>query len=385
MEKNIRVLVVDDSAVMRELICDLLADVPGLTVVGTAIDGADALVQAATLLPDVITLDVQMPGLDGIQTLDALLKLRATPVIMVSALTQRSADITFQLLDRGALDYVPKPENPRAARGEFRDELLHKVRTMAGADVERVLRIRRDKAQRPAAKLPLVEKRELRVSHVDSQQYKGCCIAIGISTGGPPALSQLFQTLDGPLPPIVVVQHMPANFTGPFAKRLDANSTLTIKEAETGDSLQPNQVYIAPGGKHLQLRRQGSNTIVQISDEEPVSSHKPSVDVLLRSAAVLFGPRCLGVIMTGMGHDGAAGCGAIRAAGGYVLGQDEATSDVYGMNKVAFVQGHVDAQFALPDLPRLIARHCQRQFNPKNAAKVALSATPASSSASLTA
>lgn len=363
-EKNIRVLVVDDSAVMREVICDLLLDVPGLTVAGTACDGEDALRQAAALVPDVITLDVQMPGLDGLQTLEALLKLRAIPVIMVSALTQRAADITFQLLDRGALDYVPKPENSNAARGAFREELLHKVRTMAGADVERVLKIRRAKAQRRAAPVAsVVPSKAAPASQPELRPYKDCCIALGISTGGPPALSDLFQSLDGPLPPIVVVQHMPANFTGPFARRLDASSSLSIKEAETGDELQPNHVYVAPGGKHLHLRRQGFQTVIEITDEDPVSSHKPSVDVMMHDAAAIFGRRCLGVVMTGMGHDGAAGCGAIRAAGGYVLGQDEETSDVYGMNKVAFVQGHVDAQFALPDLPRLLVRQCQRLFS----------------------
>jgi two-component system chemotaxis response regulator CheB len=379
-EKKIRVLVVDDSVLMREIICDLLADVPGVTVVGTAIDGEDALRKAATLVPDIITLDVQMPGLDGLQTLDALLQLRATPVIMVSALTQRAADITFQLLDRGALDYVPKPENPRTARGEFREELLHKVRMMAGADVERVLRIRRDKAQRAAAK-PVIEKREYVASQSESRKYDDCCIALGISTGGPPALSELFQSLDGPLPPIVVVQHMPANFTGPFARRLNASSALTIKEAEAGDVLEPDHVFIAPGGKHLHLRREGKQVVAQIDDEEPVSSHKPSIDVLMQSAATVYGPRCLGLIMTGMGHDGAAGCEAIRAAGGYVLGQDEATSDVYGMNKAAFVNGHVDAQFALPDLPRLIVRHSLRMIADRATARPAPKAILASLSA----
>jgi two-component system chemotaxis response regulator CheB len=367
---------------MREMICDLLAGVPGITVVGTAANGVEAIAQAAELVPDVITLDVNMPGLDGLQTLDALLKLRAIPVLMVSALTQRTADITFQLLDRGALDYVPKPDNLRTVRGEFRAELLHKLRVIAGADVERVLRIRRSKNRRPTCAVTPQGNPSHQGDNQPAEQYRDCCIAIGISTGGPPALSELFQKLDGPLPAIVVVQHMPARFTGPFANRLNANSALAIKEAQEGDVLQPNHVYIAPGGIHLQLRGQGSRVAVHLVDDEPVSSHKPSIDVMMRSAAAAFGPRCLGVIMTGMGHDGAAGCEAIRAAGGYVLGQDEESSDVYGMNKVAFVQGHVDAQFALPDLPRLLVRQCKRLFGHRSPPPCPAPSVPTGSPAS---
>lgn len=195
--------------------------------------------------------------------------------------------------------------------------------------------------------------------------YHHCCIAIGISTGGPPVLSALFQSLTPPLPPIVVVQHMPRLFTGPFARRLDSISSLSIKEAEHGDLLLPNQVLIARGGHQLHLQRQGAQVIAQIGDDEPVSGHHPSVDVMMRDAAAAFGARCLGIIMTGMGHDGAAGCAAIRAAGGYVLGQNAATSDVYGMSRVAFVNGAVDRQFDVNELPQLIVRQCARLFAPR--------------------
>lgn len=188
----------------------------------------------------------------------------------------------------------------------------------------------------------------------------GGCIALGISTGGPPALDGLFRALTPPLPPIVVVQHMPANFTGPFARRLDADSRLSIKEAEAGELLRPNQVLIAPGGRHLRLQRRGNAVTVVLDDSDPVSSHRPSVDLMMQDAAAIFGSQTLGIIMTGMGHDGANGCAAIRAAGGYVLGQDEATSAVYGMNRAALLRGGVDRQFALPELPQLIAQHCAR-------------------------
>lgn len=364
MEKVIRVLVVDDSDLMRELIAELLANEPGFVVAGTAATGEEALLKAAELQPDIITLDIHMPGLDGLATLDALLAERPIPVIMVSVLTQRLAQITLQALERGALDYVPKPESLSATHGSFRAELIHKLRTMAGADVASILRIRRARSQQTAACAALPQPQAGR-----SDQFLECCIAIGISTGGPPALSAMFQTLSPPLPPIVVVQHMPANFTAPFARRLNAASQLTIHEAESGDVLRPNQVLIAPGGKHLRLRRHGAEVVAEIEATEPVSGHRPSIDVMMRDAAAAFGARCLGIIMTGMGHDGTKGCASIRAAGGFVLGQDEETSDVYGMNRVAAIQGQVDRQFALPDLPWLIVQQSARMFSASGALK----------------
>ncbi|MCA9271396.1 MAG: chemotaxis response regulator protein-glutamate methylesterase [Planctomycetales bacterium] len=374
-KKTIRVLVVDDSAVLREQICDVLAGAEGLEVAGVARDGEEAVRKVAELSPDVVTLDVLMPRMDGLAALDAILAVKPVPVVMVSALTQRAADVTLQALDRGAMDYVAKPENLQQAGGAFRDELVHKVRVMAGADVRRVLQIRKARAQgvgKPA-RTPLAQRAASTV------QYENCCVAIGISTGGPPALSRLFQAFEPPLPPIVIVQHMPANFTGPFAARLDSISAMSVKEAAPGDVLRPNHALVAPGGRHLRLHRRGGSVVVDIEDGEPVSSHKPSVDVMMYDAAKAFGPRCLGVIMTGMGHDGADGCRAIRAAGGYVLGQDEVSSDVYGMNKVAFVDGHVDRQFALPDLPELLARQCNKMF--RQSTKVASSTSEARATA----
>lgn len=362
-DKLIRVLVVDDSAVVREMVSDIISAAPGLQVAGTARDGNEALQLIAELSPDIVTLDVQMPRMDGLATLDAILEQSATPVIMVSALTQRAADVTLQALDRGALDYVAKPDGVGAVAPAFRDELVQKVRNMAGADVRRVLRIRKARQQRQANPTTTATKNTL-TTGTTPVAYEGCCIAIGISTGGPPALSSLFQELQPPLPPIVIVQHMPGNFTGPFAQRLNSLSRITVKEAESGDVLKPNHALLAPGGRHLSLVKSGSKVIAKIRDEDPVSGHRPSVDVMMRSAAELFGDRCLGIIMTGMGYDGAEGCRLIREAGGYVLGQNEASSDVYGMNKVAFVEGNVDRQFALDELPPLVTQQCRRQFRP---------------------
>ncbi|MBL9084552.1 MAG: chemotaxis protein CheB [Planctomycetales bacterium] len=189
-----------------------------------------------------------------------------------------------------------------------------------------------------------------------------CCIAVGTSTGGPPALARLFSQLPSPMPPIVVVQHMPQAFTRPFAERLDALGAIEVREAQDGDILRPNLALIAPGGKHLRIRRRAGLFRAVVFDGDLVSGHKPSVDVMMKSVAECFGRRCLGVIMTGMGHDGVDGCLALRNRGGFVIGQDEGTSDVYGMNKAAFVAGAVNAQAPLDEIAQRIASHVNRKF-----------------------
>lgn len=367
--KKIRVMVVDDSALIREIICDLLADAPDIEVAGTARDGMDALDKLDDIRPDVITLDIQMPKLDGIDTLDAILKRHPIPVIMVSALTQRAADTTLRALDRGALDYLAKPDGPANRLETLRQELVKKIRSAAGTDVERVLRIREERRQRLEARRQ--DQQSNTPANQDVSWQTGKCIAIGISTGGPPALTGLFESLHAPMPPIVIVQHMPAHFTTSFAERLDSLSDLSIKEAETGDVLKPNHVLIAPGGKHLHLDKRGSLVKARIEEGDLVSGHRPSVDVMMGCAAEIFGDRCLGVIMTGMGRDGVEGCRQIRDHSGYVLGQDETTSDVYGMNKAAYVDGHVDRQFALQDAATVIRAHTKRLWG-KGSAKTAV-------------
>jgi len=356
--EDIRVLVVDDSAVVRSVIADSIAATPGMKVVGKAGDGRQALEILDSAQPDVITLDIQMPNMDGMATLDAILTRRPTPVIMVSSLTKLGAGITMDALDRGALDYLAKPDYGAKTKTALREELPQKIRSAAGTDVRRILQIRRERKQRRAERKPVC----LKVPTTGSAKLAGKCIAIGISTGGPPALSSLFETLRPPMPPIVIVQHMPPNFTKPLAWRLDSLGELSINEAAQNDLLKPNHVLIAPGGKHLQVRRVGASVRAAICDEAPVSGHKPSVDVLMRSVAEVFGDNCLGVIMTGMGRDGSDGCGAIREKGGYALGQDEATSDVYGMNKVAYVEGNVDRQFSLNEAATVITREVRKRW-----------------------
>jgi two-component system chemotaxis response regulator CheB len=349
---------------MRELICDALAAHADLEIVGTAADGDEALKALGTLQPDILTLDLQMPRMDGLTALDRILATRPTPVIVVSALTQRAADTTMQALQRGAMDYVAKPEGLKEARRVFAEELPTKLRNMAGTDVARVLRYRQARERRASSIATT------KTDAASAAQFAGSCIALGISTGGPPALTSLFSALLPPLPPIVIVQHMPPMFTGPFALRLNSLSCLTVKEAREGDVLEPNTALVAPGGKHLALKRRGGQVVATLSDGEMVSGHKPSADVMMRSAAEIYGRRCLGVIMTGMGRDGSDGCQAIRAQGGYVLGQDEATSDVYGMNKVAFVEGHVDLQVGLDRMPDAISLHGRKLIGLRGLAAV---------------
>ncbi len=354
-----RVLVVDDSAVIRQIVSDILSETPGMEVAGTASDGAKALEMIDTVAPDVVTLDIQMPNMDGLATLDALLQRQALPVIMVSALTQLGANITLEALERGAIDYVSKPERGSEVETALREELVRKIRAAAGVNVRRILEIRQQRKKRRLERLPAARPAK-ELSDQVPEDLGDQCIALGISTGGPPALSILFESLRPPMPPIVVVQHMPPHFTKPLAWRLDALSRLSIKEAESGDVVRPNHVLIAPGGSHLQLRRQAGMVKAMIVDGPLVSGHKPSVDVMMESAAAIYGSRMLGVIMTGMGRDGAQGCRCIREAGGYVLGQDEQSSEVYGMNKVALVEGNVDQQFSLDRCAAVITRHVRR-------------------------
>ncbi|MEA1950211.1 MAG: chemotaxis response regulator protein-glutamate methylesterase [Planctomycetota bacterium] len=366
---NIRVLVVDDSVVIRSMICDSIAAASGMEVVGTAADGEKAVEAFKRLKPDVVSLDIQMPKLDGLETLDAMLAIQPVPVIMVSSLTQLGGSTTFDALDRGAIDYVAKPECGAEAAKVLGGDLIQKLRNAAGTDVSRILRIRKERKERRAQQQRRKEVEQAapkqQPAAIHSTHLADKCIAIGISTGGPPALSTLFESLRPPMPPIIIVQHMPAQFTKPLAWRLNSLAQLTIKEAASGDILRPNHVLIAPGGKHLQVRRQGSMAKVLIRDGEPVSSHKPSVDVMMKSVAEVFSGRCLGVIMTGMGRDGADGCGNIKAAGGYTLGQDETSSDVYGMNKVAYVEGHVDRQFSLDRAAAVISQQVARLWEKK--------------------
>lgn len=345
--RPIRALVVDDSALMRRLISDVLNGSGRIEVVGVARDGREAVAQAARLKPDVVTLDVEMPEVSGLDALPAILAVHEVPVVMVSALTQEGADVTLKALEFGAVDYHPKPARNQLAEMRAEGDLL--VAKVLGAAEGRVFRPRRGTAASTPSAPPRVP------TPLPPGEAAGC-IAIGISTGGPQALARVIPLLRPPTPPILIVQHMPAAFTGVFAARLDRTSTLDVKEAADGDLVEPNRVLVAPGGRHLTVVGRAARARASLSspDDPAVSGHRPSVDVLFRSVARVYGEEAVGVIMTGMGRDGADGCRAILDAGGTTVGQDEATSVVYGMNKAAFLEGAVRVQFALDDLPDLI-------------------------------
>jgi len=368
---RVRVLIVDDSALMRRLLSDLLSSAPEIEIAGTARNGREAVLQAVRLKPDVITLDVEMPEVSGLEALPTLLAVQQAPVIMVSALTQEGADVTLQALELGAIDFLPKPErNQLAEMRANRDLLIAKV---VGAVQSRSRRLRRASAGLPSAKgiprsqcsamaqttrvVPRAQARSSGLAVPPSlllSAQNTQCIVIGISTGGPQALSQVFPLVTPPLPPILVVQHMPAQFTEVFAQRLDRYSTLTIKQAEEGATVLPSNVLIAPGGRHMALVGHPPRVRIVLSDEPAVSGHRPSIDVLFRSAATVYQSGTVGLIMTGMGRDGVEGCKAVLSAGGLTLGQDEATSAVYGMNKAAMLEGAVKAQFPLEELPDIL-------------------------------
>jgi len=364
---RIRVLVVDDSALMRRLLTDLLSSEPEIEVIGTARNGREAVLQAVRLKPDVITLDVEMPEVSGLEALPTLMAVHDARVVMVSALTQEGALVTLQALELGAFDFMPKPErNQLAEIRASRDLLIAKVRAAALSRVRRPRRGSAPSRTKPASSVSsstsqLAPSKQSSKAGLASTSgtapalaHGSQCFVIGISTGGPQALSEIFPLLTPPLPPILVVQHMPAQYTGVFAERLNRYSVLTVKQAEEGDLVLPDHVLIAPGGLQMTLLGHPPRVRVVLSDEPPVSGHRPSIDVLFQSAAKAYQSAVISILMTGMGRDGVEGCKAILAAGGLTLGQDEATSAVYGMNKAAFLEKAVKAQFALDELPGII-------------------------------
>ena len=309
-----------------------------------------------------------MPEVSGLEALPALLAVHEVPVVMVSALTQEGADVTLQALELGAVDFMPKPErNQLAEMRASRDLLVSKILAAAQSRVRRPRRAGSATTSASASGLSAKEHitprplsrsgsagAVLTPAPAMAKETSPICIVIGISTGGPQALSQTLPLLVSPLPPILVVQHMPAQFTGIFAERLNRYCRIPVKQAEDGDSVLPDRILIAPGGQHMQLTGHPPRVRVVLSDQAPVSGHRPSIDVLFQSAAQAYQAATIGILMTGMGRDGVSGCKGILAAGGFTLGQDEATSVVYGMNKAAFLEHAIKAQFALDELSPII-------------------------------
>lgn len=340
----IKVLIVDDSALMRALLADIINAAPDLEVVGTAPDPIAAREMIKSLNPDVLTLDVEMPRMDGLEFLRRLMSLRPMPVVMVSSLTERGSEVTLRALEYGAFDFVPKPRAENASLlQDYAEEIRDKLRAAHGAHLRR----KPAAAPRATASLPAASDRA----------QAGKLIAIGASTGGTEAIKEVLTRLPAAMPGIVMVQHMPETFTASFAKRLDSLCALTVIEAQGGERIQPGHAYLAPGHSHLLVKRSGGGWVTELSQSEPVNRHRPAADVLFDSVAQAAGKDALGVILTGMGKDGAQGLLTMRGAGAWNIGQDEASCVVYGMPREAARVGALDEVAALTDIPaRILAR-----------------------------
>jgi two-component system, chemotaxis family, protein-glutamate methylesterase/glutaminase len=338
--KKIRVLVVDDSALMRKLISNLLAKDPELEVIATAIDGCFALTKVEQMKPDVVTLDVDMPRMDGLTALAEMVAKHSTPVIMLSSLTTRGAALTMQALEKGAVDFVCKPSGT-ARLPEMADELISKIKAAARTNVTAL-------SQSAAAPEAPVRKK----SPVMRQgRGRGRVVAIGASSGGPHALRHLLPRIPGDIDAgIVIVQHMPESFTAMLAHWLNEICELEVKEAEPGDLALPGKVLIAPGNLHMKVRRTPAGCEVLLEGGALVNGHKPSVDVLFQSVAEEFGAMATGIIMTGMGSDGARGLGEIMSAGGTTIAQDKESCAVYGMPRVAVERGYANKIVPLTEM-----------------------------------
>lgn len=342
----IKVLVVDDSALMRSLLTEIIGQAPDLEVVGSAPDPIAAREMIKALNPDVLTLDVEMPKMDGLEFLRRLMSLRPMPVIMISTLTERGSEVTLRALEFGAVDFVPKPRAENlASLHDYADEIRDKIRTAYSAH------LRRRPAPQSAARAEAV------LPGAPSAVLADRLIAIGASTGGTEAIKEVLVRLPAAVPGIVMVQHMPETFTPSFAKRLDSLCALKVIEAQGGERIQPGHAYLAPGHSHMSVRRSGSGWVTELSRSEPVNRHRPAVDVLFRSVAEEVGKKAVGVILTGMGKDGAQGMLSMRQAGAWNIGQDEASCVVYGMPREAARVGAVDEVASLADVPaRIMAR-----------------------------
>lgn len=336
--RRIRVLIVDDSALVRRILSELLAADPQMEVVGTATDAYAARDKIKQLNPDVITLDVEMPKMDGLTFLRNLMRLRPMPVVMVSSLTEHGAEITLDALAVGAVDYLPKPKIDLAATlGDYAEELCAKIKAAAQA------RVRRYSSENALAGAvpPRYSADAVLPKTAPPQQFRTTdrIIAIGASTGGTEAIKDVLVQLPADTPGVVIAQHIPKAFSTPFARRMDACCQMTVYEAQDGQQILPGHVYIAPGDRHLLVVRDGARYVCKLDDGQPVNRHKPSVDVLFRSVAQQAGRNAIGAILTGMGKDGAEGLKEMREAGSPTIAQDEATSVVWGMPREAVAIG----------------------------------------------
>ena len=358
-KEKIRVLIVDDSALIRKLLTEILSSDPGIDVVGTAMDPQIARRKIKELNPDVITLDVEMPKMDGLSFLRILMRLRPMPVVMISSLTARGAEITMDALEAGAVDFVSKPASDISGTlQDFTEEITGKVKAAAKAKV--YARSEPDKNTRLLNKktenLSIDEKFSATAilrrpaKYFREIQTTDKVIAIGASTGGTEAIKEILTSLPADIPSIVIAQHIPPVFSEAFARRMNQISDLTVSEASDNQLMVPGHVYIAPGDLHLLVKRDGAKYRCQLSDGPPVNRHRPSVDVLFRSVAQNVGKNAVGIILTGMGADGARGLHEMLESGASTIAQDEKTSVVWGMPGEAVKIGAAENVLALQDI-----------------------------------
>jgi two-component system, chemotaxis family, protein-glutamate methylesterase/glutaminase len=348
----IRVLVVDDSAVMRAFLGQLIASQPDMELAGVVSDPVLAAERIRQRAPDVLTLDVEMPRMNGLDFLRQLMATRPLPVVMISSLTRQGAEATIRALELGAVDYFAKP----ASIDEFQGatlEIAEKIRAAAQARVSR--------RSRPAPDKPVAAPR---LTALGRSSGLGTVIGIGASTGGVEGLRTVLTALPNDMPPILVAQHMLPGFTGAFARRLDAICELSVKEAEDGEDALSGVAYVAPGGRHLLLARRRAGYVLRVTDDPPLNRHRPSVDALFRSMAEAAAGRSIAVILTGMGADGAQAMLELRRAGAITLAQDEASSIVFGMPRQAIALGAAQEVLPLGDMPRRLRGLCAQASVP---------------------
>ena len=342
-----KVLIVDDSALIRSVMSEIINSQPDMQVVATAPDPLVARELIKQTNPDVLTLDVEMPKMDGLDFLEKLMRLRPMPVVMVSSLTERGSEITMRALELGAVDFVTKPKiSIQAGMREYTDLITDKIRAAAKARVRaRTLPAAGSEvhSQLPQLRNPLTSSEKL--------------IIIGASTGGTEAIREFLMQMPSDCPGILITQHMPEGFTRSFAQRLDSLCKISVQEAAGNERILPGHAYIAPGHSHLYLARSGANYMTRIDQADPVNRHRPSVDVLFRSAAQYAGKNAVGVILTGMGKDGAAGMLEMKQAGAHNFAQDEASCVVFGMPREAIAIGAAHEVGALSALPGMVLGH----------------------------
>ncbi|MBV8154608.1 MAG: chemotaxis response regulator protein-glutamate methylesterase [Candidatus Eremiobacteraeota bacterium] len=346
----INILVVDDSAFMRRAITRILETEPDLRVVGTARSGEEAVEKVTQLNPDVVTMDVEMPGMGGLEAVRRIVAHHRVPIIMVSSLTRDGAETTFRALELGAVDFIAKPDAAYTNINEVARDLVAKIRTFSRRGA-RPLAAHDVHESRPAPPLPPPPPLPQRFAH---KNYE--CVAVGTSTGGPVALARVIPRLPQNFPtPILIVQHMPVGFTRPLADRLNAQSRLRVLEASDGMILEAGTALVIPSGRQVRLSRSLGEVELRLVSDDGHSLHVPSVDVLDEQVADMYGPLSIGVILTGMGQDGVKGLRKLKARGGYVVGQDEATCVVYGMPRAAFLAGLVDRVAPIDEIPQVIS------------------------------